>query len=79
MAVTAKGLRWNRPTFVIDNVRRLRENFYKIPISRRELAKRCGVTEAVMAYMFHAPLETYTPTKDNYNKVADYLHWRRWE
>ncbi len=64
------------PSFVFDNMDRLREEREKKGYSRERLFRKSGVSARVIK---DYEILTTLPRQKNYNKLAGALGWEKWE
>lgn len=64
-----------RPEYVYENLERLAEILEERGIKRRDVSDRLGIAYG----LFMNWVKGYTtPSKENYNKLAEYFDWRLW-
>ena len=63
------------PKFVRENIKRLKDECSEENLSITSLCKLTGIARKIISRYTNG---TVIPQPKNYNKLAEFFHWRRW-
>ena len=66
----------NIPSFVFDNLDNLKQDAQSQGYSLKDIGERTGFS---LNFICGLASGTFSPTRNNYNKLSAVLHWKEWK